>query len=69
MYLVRYLIYAGEAGVNLGQIPLIASDTKVALNGQIFGKSTDEGDAAKILRCLSGNTHQVMSAVAVFYQG
>lgn len=63
------LIYARESGVNLEQTPLIAADTTVALNGQIFGKPTDEGDAAKMLRCLSGNTHQVMSAIAVFYQG
>jgi septum formation protein len=45
--------------------PIICSDTTVALDGVIYGKPTDDADAHRMLRVLSGQTHQVMTAVAV----
>lgn len=44
---------------------IIASDTVVAADGQILGKPTDENDAARMLRMLSGSTHEVLSGVAL----
>lgn len=44
---------------------LITADTVVVLNGQIFGKPHDAHDAARMLRALSGQTHQVYTGVAV----
>jgi septum formation protein len=35
------------------------------VDGQILGKPADRADAARMLRLLSGRTHQVISAVCV----
>jgi len=43
---------------------LLAADTVVALGKEILGKPADEHDAARMLRRLSGRTHQVHTAVA-----
>ena len=43
---------------------LITSDTIVWLNGEMLGKPKDEQDACRMLHLLSGNTHQVFTAVA-----
>lgn len=45
--------------------PLLAADTTVALDGQIFGKPADADDARRMLRAFSGRTHQVVTSVAV----
>ena len=42
---------------------LITSDTIVWLDGQVLGKPHDEQDARRMLRMLSGKTHQVFTAV------
>jgi septum formation protein len=44
---------------------LICSDTVVVLNNQILGKPTDAQNAFEILRQLSGNTHKVITGVAL----
>ncbi|GAA5218981.1 Maf family protein [Corallincola platygyrae] len=44
---------------------VLASDTIVVAQGQILGKPIDDQDAARILGLLSGNEHQVMTAIAV----
>ena len=48
--------------------PVLAADTEVALDGAIFGKPTDAGDAARMLGRLSGRTHEVLTAVALRWQ-
>jgi septum formation protein len=45
--------------------PVLCADTTVALGRTILGKPTDAADAARILRTLSGQTHRVMTAVAL----
>ncbi|MBO9483253.1 septum formation inhibitor Maf [Salinisphaera sp. G21_0] len=47
------------------QMPLLAADTTVVCNDQILGKPQDSNDARRMLVMLSGNAHQVMTAVAV----
>lgn len=42
---------------------LITSDTIVWLNGAMLGKPQDEADAKVMLACLSGQTHEVYTAV------
>ena len=42
---------------------LITADTIVWLNGQMLGKPTNTEDARRMLHLLSGNTHQVYTAV------
>ena len=45
---------------------VISADTVVAFEDQILGKPADEQDAFRMLRLLSGNTHQVYTAVGLF---
>jgi septum formation protein len=48
---------------------VIGSDTIVVVDGDVLGKPVDESDAARMLRRLSGRTHEVITAVAVAYRG
>jgi len=45
--------------------PVLCSDTTVALGRIIFGKPVDASDAALMLHRLAGQTHTVLTAVAV----
>ncbi|HBL65718.1 MAG TPA: septum formation inhibitor Maf [Achromobacter sp.] len=49
----------------LPDLPLLAADTTVILNGAVLGKPADREDAFRILRALSGSVHEVHTAVAV----
>jgi len=49
----------------LAPAPILCSDTTVALGAQILGKPADAVDAARILGLLSGQAHEVLTAVAV----
>ncbi len=49
----------------LPRLPVLGADTTVTVDGEIIGKPANTGDAAKILRKLSGREHEVFSAVAV----
>ena len=44
---------------------VLAADTAVVIDGEILGKPTDDEDAARMLRLLSGRTHEVLTAVAL----
>ena len=44
---------------------IIAADTEVYLDGQPFGKPTDENDAKDMLRRLAGKKHTVYTGVAL----
>jgi septum formation protein len=44
---------------------VLGADTTVTLDGHILGKPEDTGDAARMLRLLSGRTHRVITGVAV----
>ena len=44
---------------------VLAADTTVDLDGEIFGQAADIHEATDMLRRLSGRTHQVHTAVAV----
>ncbi|MBQ9387848.1 MAG: septum formation inhibitor Maf [Lachnospiraceae bacterium] len=46
-------------------LPILASDTVVVLDGKIFGKPRDRADAARMLKALSGRTHKVYTGVAI----
>ena len=45
--------------------PVLAADTTIELAGELIGKPLDVDDAQRILRRLSGQTHRVLTAVAV----
>ena len=44
---------------------ILGADTIVVVNGEILGKPSDAEDAARMLRLLSGKTHQVTTAVCL----
>lgn len=46
-------------------LPVLGSDTAVVVDGEILGKPRDRDEARTMLNRLSGNTHEVYSAVAV----
>jgi septum formation protein len=46
-------------------LPVLAADTLVVCDGQVLGKPEDAEDAARMLRVLSGRTHEVVSGVCV----
>ena len=49
--------------------PVLGADTEVVLDDKIFGKPKDDADAARMLGLLSGRTHQVLTAVALCWEG
>jgi septum formation protein len=46
--------------------PILCADTTVALGRKILGKPANAADAQQTLALLSGRTHRVLTAVAVF---
>mgnify|MGYP002622296835 CR=1 FL=1 len=48
--------------------PVLGADTVVVLNGEIMGKPQSADQGAAMLRALSGQTHQVMTGVALVSQ-
>lgn len=47
---------------------VIGADTVVTLNGQIIGKPADAAHALDVLRALQGQTHQVITGLALICQ-
>ncbi len=48
---------------------VIGCDTAVIFDNEIMGKPKDKEDAFRMLKQLSGNTHQVISGTAIYYKG
>jgi septum formation protein len=48
---------------------VIGSDTMIELSGEKIGKPTDREDARRILRLLSGETHRILTSVAIIDHG
>jgi septum formation protein len=48
-----------------GNAIIVAADTDVAIGGAILGKPRDAADAARMLRRLSGRTHEVITGLAM----
>jgi septum formation protein len=44
---------------------ILGADTIVVIDGEILGKPRDAADAARMLRLLSGRTHQVITGVCL----
>jgi septum formation protein len=52
----------------LAERPVLGADTEVVLDGDVFGKPRDAADAMRMIKRLSGRTHQVLTAVALRYR-
>lgn len=44
---------------------VVGSDTIVTLNGQVLGKPKDDEDAFRMLKMMQGNTHTVITGLAI----
>ena len=58
---------ARQANPHARQFPIISADTSVVHRGAILGKPATPEHAAAMLRELSGDTHQVLTAVCVSF--
>ena len=56
---------AAEVARRCPQALVLAADTVVAVDGDIFGKPRDRADARRMLEALAGRTHEVLTAVAL----
>lgn len=63
--LAREKASAGWLRIKNVNKPVLGSDTAVIFHGQILGKPDNRDEAKRMLRLLSGQTHEVMSAVAL----
>ncbi len=50
-------------------LPVLAADTVVIVDHAVFGKPQDRDDALAMLAHLSGRSHQVMTGVAMLWDG
>ena len=64
LYISRAKAEAYRSNLLPGQL-LITADTIVWVDGEQLGKPVDETDAARMLRLLSGKTHQVFTGVTL----
>lgn len=49
------------------QAPVLGADTAVVMNGQVFGKPADRAQARRMLQTLSGQRHDVLTAIALMH--
>ena len=47
---------------------IITADTIVWLDGKILGKPSDKADALRMLRKISGKTHEVITGVSILFR-
>ncbi|MFM1475280.1 nucleoside triphosphate pyrophosphatase [Yersinia enterocolitica] len=66
-YVQRLAQDKARAGVSVApqDLPVLGADTIVVLNGQVLEKPRDKAHAQQILNALSGQQHQVITAVSL----
>jgi septum formation protein len=64
-YVSRLAEAKARAGWRPGELTL-GADTVVTLDGLLLGKPTDDADARRMLRTLSGRTHQVLTGLCLY---
>jgi len=70
IYVLRVALAKARAGrMSLGagnaQQPVVGADTAVVLGDRVLGKPAGRADALAMLELLSGNTHRVLTGVAM----
>ncbi len=48
---------------------VLGADTTVVVRGEVLAKPADDADAARMLRLLSGRTHEVLTGICLCAQG
>jgi septum formation protein len=64
-YAVRLACAKAHAVARSAELPVLAADTVVVLDGRICGKPIDARQGIEMLLGLSGRTHEVLTAVAL----
>jgi len=54
-----------QAADSDGSLVIIGADTAVIVDDEIMGKPSDDGDAGRMLRRLSGRAHRVLTGVSL----
>ena len=65
----KALAIALKLNGHYANMPILAADTTVALQNEIFGKPENQADAFNMLKKLSNSTHQVHTAIALVFNG
>ncbi|MES1943012.1 maf protein [Salinisphaera sp. PC39] len=65
----RLAVAKARAGVADAALPVLGSDTVVALGDEALGKPADRAEALAMLARLSGRTHEVHTGVALAHAG
>jgi septum formation protein len=52
------------AGIS-DELPVLGVDTEVVLDGRVYGKPADAGEAERMLEALAGKTHEVVSGLCL----
>ena len=60
---------ARSVAAEAGDRPVLGVDTTVVLDGRIYSKPSDAGDAERMLEELAGRTHAVVSGLALVTPG
>ena len=74
-YVKRLAIEKAQAGYALVlqkawfEMPVLAADTTVSIDGEILGKPQDDEDAYRMLSLMSGRWHEVHTGIAVAQSG
>jgi MAF protein len=68
-FALRMAVEKATAGKHIPDIPLLAGDTVVTIDGKILGKPRDAEDAARMLSMLSGRRHHVITGWALSHEG
>lgn len=63
------LMKARDVAANFPDSLVIGADTIVVIDEVILGKPADDADAARMLKLLSGRTHEVYTGIAVVQDG
>jgi septum formation protein len=68
-YVLRVAMDKARAGRALtdgrSELPVLAADTAVVVEGRILGKPRDRADGAAMMRLLAGRMHSVLTGVAL----
>lgn len=64
-YVLRLARDKARADARPGEL-VLAADTTVVLAGEVLGKPADAAEAAAMLHRLAGQTHRVLSGIAVY---
>lgn len=74
-YVQRVALAKAQAGwaqcqeQGLSPLPVLAADTSVILAGRIMGKPRDRDHGLAMLSALAGQTHHVLTAICLCFQG